>query len=246
MDRMLYVAMSGAQQTMLAQTANNNNLANANTNGFRADLNAFRSMPVQGPGHESRVYAMSERASVDFTLGMVRNTDRDLDIAVDGDGWIAVQGKDGSEAYTRAGNLSIQPGGLLVTGSGLPVMGNGGPISIPQADNIVIGGDGTISIRPVGQPASGLVVIDRIKLIKPDQKELYKGDDGLIRLKNNTDAEANASVKVVSGSLESSNVNIVDSLVDMISLARRYESQVKFMQKADEMDQATDQLLRLG
>lgn len=246
MDRLLYVSMSGAHQTMLAQSANNNNLANSNTSGFRADLHAFRSMPVYGAGYESRVFAMTERSSVDFTLGMMRSTDRDLDVAVDGDGWIAVQAKDGSEAYTRAGNLSIQPGGLLVTGNGLPVMGNGGPIAIPQADSIDVGIDGTISIQPIGQPSNALTVVDRIKLVKPERADLVKGADGLIRLKSNTEAEPDPSVRVISGSLETSNVNIVNSLVNMISLARQYESQIKLMKEAETMDAATDQLVRIG
>lgn len=246
MDRMLYVSMTGATQTMLAQTANNNNLANANTTGFRTDLDAFRSIPVQGPGYQSRAFAMLERDSVDFTLGMVRGTDRELDVAVDGNGWIAVQAKDGSEAYTRAGNLSIQPGGLLVTGDGVPVLGNGGPITIPQADKIHIGIDGTISIKPAGATGNTQVVVDRIKLVKPDTSKLYKGTDGLIRMNNGATANADASVRVVSGSLESSNVNIVDSLVNMISLARQYESQVKMMKQAGDLESSSDQLLRLN
>jgi flagellar basal-body rod protein FlgF len=246
MDRLLYVSMSGAQQTMVAQTANNNNLANANTTGFRADLNAFRSVPVQGPGYQSRAYAMMERPKVDFTLGMVRSTDREMDVAVDGDGWIAVQGKDGTEAYTRAGNLSIQPGGLLVTGDGLPVMGNGGPIAIPDADSIDIGIDGTISIKPAGAPSTAQVVVDRIKLVEPDRAELFKGGDGLIHMNNGAEANADASVRVISGRLESSNVNTVDALVNMISLSRQYESQVKMMKQAGDLEASSDQLLRLG
>lgn len=231
---------------MLAQRMNNNNIANANTNGFRADLAAFRSQHVFGPGYPTRAYAMTERPSVDFTLGTIRNTDRDLDIAVDGEGWLAVQARDGSEAYTRAGNLSIQNGGILTTASGLPVIGNGGPIAVPQAEEIVIGGDGTISIRPTGQPANALVVVDRIKLVKPEVADLAKGEDGLFRTRNNVPAEADAGVKVVSGALETSNVNMVDSLVQMISLARNYEMQVKTMKTAEETDQATDALLRFG
>jgi len=246
MDKMLYIGMSGAQQTTLAQRMNSNNLANANTTGFRADLGAFRSLEVYGSGHPTRAYNMAERPSVDFQLGMVRNTDRDLDIAIDGEGWMAVQAKDGSEAYTRAGNLSIQTGGQLVTSSGQPVIGNGGPISIPQADRIVIGVDGTISIRPIGQPASVLVVVDRIKLVKPDVSNLAKGDDGLIRTRDNIPAEADAGIHVVSGALESSNVNIVDSLVKMIDLARNYEMQLKIMKTAEEIDDSSNKLLRLS
>lgn len=246
MDRMLYVSMTGAQQITMAQQANNHNLANANTTGFRADLNAFRSIPVQGPGYQTRAYALNERDAVDFTLGMVRGTDRQMDVAVDGDGWIAVQARDGSEAYTRAGNLSIQQGGLLVTGDGLPVLGNGGPITMPDADSIDIGIDGTISITPAGSPGSARVVVDRIKLVKPDTASLYKGNDGLIRMNNGATAVADASVRVVSGALESSNVNTVNALVNMISLARQYESQVKMMKQAGELENSTDQLLRLN
>jgi len=246
MDKMLYIGMSGAQQTSLAQQVNSNNMANANTTGFRADLAAFRSLNVYGPGFQTRAYNMTERPSVDYQLGMVRNTDRDLDIAIDGDGWMAVQAKDGSEAYTRAGNLSIQTGGQLVTAAGNPVIGNGGPITVPQADRIVVGLDGTISIRPIGQTTNVLVVVDRIKLVKPELSNLMKGEDGLIRTRNNIPAEADASIHVVSGSLEGSNVNIVDSLVKMIDYSRSYEMQVKIMKTAEQLDDSSDKLLRFS
>jgi flagellar basal-body rod protein FlgF len=246
MDGMLYTAMSGAQQTMLAQQANSNNLANANTTGFRADLVAFRSMPVYGDGWETRVFAMAERPNVDFTLGSLRNTERDLDVAVEGNGWIAVQGNDGAEAYTRAGNLSIEPGGILVTGAGVPVLGNGGLINIPQAESIVVGTDGTISIQPVGLPNSALLVVDRIKLVKPLPQDLIKGEDGLIRTISGEPADADGSVKVVSGSLETSNVNLVDTLVTMINLARRYEAQINVVKAAKELETSTDKLLSMS
>lgn len=246
MDRMMYVAMSGAKQTMLAQQANNHNLANVNTTGFLADLNAFRSMPTFGPGYETRVYAMSERPGVDFSAGFVNHTGRDLDIAVQDEGFIAVMANDGREAYTRAGDLRVDTAGMLITGAGLPVMGNGGPIAIPPADKITIGGDGTISIVPVGQPANAQVVIDRIKLVSADEQELTKGQDGLVRHKQGIDLEANANMRVISGALQSSNVNVVDSLVNMIGLARQYETQVKLMKTADEMAGQTDRLLQLS
>ena len=246
MDRMLYVAMSGAKQTMLAQQANNHNMANVNTTGFLADLNAFRSMQAFGPGYESRFYSMTERPGVDFTAGFVNHTGRDLDIAVEDNGFIAVMSNDGTEAYTRAGDLRIDTGGQLVTGAGLPVMGNGGPIAIPPADKITIGGDGTISIVPVGQTANALVVVDRIKLVSADEQELTKAADGLVRHKDGIDLQANASLRVISGALQSSNVNVVDSLVNMISLARHYEAQVKLMKTADEMSSQTDRLLQLS
>ena len=246
MDRMLYVAMSGAKQTMLAQASNSNNMANANTTGFRADLAAFRSMPVYGPGEPTRVYAMAERPGVDTTSGALNPTGRDLDIAVKDEGWIAVQADDGSEGYTRAGDLHIGEGGILTTGSGRPVLGNGGPIALPPAEKIEIGSDGTISIQGIGQTASTLTVLDRIKLVKIDSGSLVKGIDGLMRKSDGGSAEPDASVNIVSGALETSNVSTVESMVNMISLARQYEAQVKMMKTAKETDDASTQLLSLS
>jgi flagellar basal-body rod protein FlgF len=245
MDKVLYVAMSGAKQTMLAQQANNHNMANVNTTGFLADLNDFRSMQAFGDGYPTRVYAMTERPGTDFSAGNINHTGRDMDVAVQQDGWIAVMAKDGTEAYTRAGDLRIESGGQLITGTGLPVMGNGGPIAIPPAQKISIGSDGTISIVPIGQAADAQVVIDRIKLVSGNEQNLEKGTDGLLRGKDGNPLETNASLKVVSGALNSSNVNIVDALVNMISLSRQYESQVKLMKTSDEMDAQTDRLLQL-
>lgn len=246
MDRMLYVAMSGAKQTMLAQATNSNNMANANTTGFRADLAAFRSMPVYGPGEPTRVYAMAERPGVDTTSGALNPTGRDLDIAVKDEGWIAVQADDGGEGYTRAGDLHVGDGGILTTGSGRPVLGNGGPIALPPAEKIEIGSDGTISIQGIGQTASTLTVLDRIKLVKVDSGSLVKGADGLMRKSDGEPAEPDASVNIVSGALETSNVSTVESMVNMISLARQYEAQVKMMKTAKETDDASTQLLSLS
>ncbi|MDH5324959.1 MAG: flagellar basal body rod protein FlgF [Gammaproteobacteria bacterium] len=244
MDRVLYVAMSGAKQTLLAQQANNNNLANVSTTGFLSDLNAFRSMQAFGEGYPSRVFAITEKPGVDFQKGALISTGRELDIAVSNDGWISVQSKEGSEAYTRAGDLRLEQGGLLVTGTGLPVLGNGGPIILPPGESITIGNDGSISIRPPG--SNTLAVVDRIRLVKGEPKDLVKGLDGLIRHKDGIALQADASIRVASGTLESSNVNVVEAMVNMISLARSYETQVKVMKEAQEMDAATDQLLKLS
>lgn len=240
---MLYIAMTGAKQTMLAQTANTNNMANANTTGFRADLAAFRSMPVYGDGQPTRVFAMAERPGVDFTSGAITSTGRELDIAIKGEGWIAVQANDGTEAFTRAGNFFIADGGILKTGSGLPVLGNGGPVAIPQAEKVEIGTDGTISIRGIGQAANTLTVVDRIKLVKLDTAQLIKGGDGLMRNADNIPAKPDASINIVSGALESSNVNTVEAMVNMIFLARQYEAQVKMMKTAEDTDSSSSQLL---
>ncbi len=246
MDRMLYVAMSGAKQISMAQTVNSNNLANANTTAFREDLASFRSMPVYGPGFPTRVYGMTENPGVNLSGGAIQSTGRDLDMAINGNGWIAVQAPDGSEAYTRAGNLRIESGGILVTANGYPVLGNRGPIAIPQAETHEIGVDGTITIRGIGEFASSLTVVDRIKLVNPDDADLIKGKDGLMRLKDGGDLKANASVQLISGALETSNVNTVDAMVNMISLARQYEAQVKMMKAAGEMASKSDELLSLS
>lgn len=247
MDRMLYVAMSGAKQIELAQTANTHNLANASTIGFRADLAAFRAMPVFGTGYPTRVYAMTERAGVDLTPGIVSTTGRELDIALDGDGFMAVRAPDGGEAYTRRGDLRIGPNGILETGDGLPVLGNGGPIAIPPAEKIEIAADGTVSIRPLGQTANALAVVDRIKLVNPAPAGLVKGADGLLRLRDGlAPAPADASVRVTAGALESSNVNTVEAMVNMITLARQFELQVKLMREAGDNEAASARVMQLG
>jgi flagellar basal-body rod protein FlgF len=246
MDRMLYISMNAAQQTMLSQAANSNNLANINTTGFRADFEQFRSMPVFGEGLPSRVYSMSERPQTDYQTGSIQSTGRELDISVQGEGFIAVQGKDGREGYTRAGDLHVMENGQLVTGTGLAVMGEGGPIAIPPAEKIEIGSDGTISIRPLGDGAEALAVLDRIKLVKPDLQNVFKDSDGLMRMQDGTDAPLDAEVKVASGTLESSNVNAVSALVNMIELQRQYEMQVKMMKSADDNGAASARLLQMG
>lgn len=245
MDRVIYLAMNGAKQLMLAQAANAENLANVSTTGFRADLNQFRSMPEFGPGLPSRVYAMSEQPGVDFTPGPVIETGRSLDVAVNGSGWIAVQAPDGQEAYTRAGDFRISSGGVLVTGAGYPVLGNSGPIAIPEAQKLEIGADGTISIRPVGQAATTLTQVDRIKLVNPPQQNLVKIGGGLMRLRSGATAPADSGVQVTSGALESSNVDAVDALVNMIELARRFDMQVKLMHTADQDAQDATQIMRV-
>ncbi len=246
MDRMLYIGMSGAKETLLAQALNNHNLANVSTTGFRADLSQARSMPVFGPGLPSRAYALSERPGIDFTPGPLQTTGRDLDVAIRGRGFIAVQAPDGSEAYTRAGDLSISPEGLLVTGTGLPVLGEGGPITVPPAQSIAIGSDGTLSIVPLGQAANTQAAVDRIKLVDPPLEELEKGEDGLFRGPDGATYPADAAVTLVSGALEGSNVSPAQALVRMIELSRQFELQVKAMKTAQENDEATARLMRIS
>ncbi|MFN3919490.1 MAG: flagellar basal-body rod protein FlgF [Methylohalobius sp.] len=245
MDRSLFISMSGAKETLLAQAAVGSNLANVDTTGFKADLEQFRSMPVFGPGHPTRVYAMHERPATDFNPGPIQTTGRELDVAIQGEGWLAVQAPDGTEAYTRRGDLRLSPEGLLLTGDGLPVLGENGPVAIPPAQKLEIAPDGTISIVPLGSKPDVSVVLDRIKLVKPQAAQLTKGLDGLIRLKDGTPAQADASVVLVSGALEGSNVNPVAAMVEMIELSRRFELQVKMMKTGEEDADASARLLRM-
>jgi flagellar basal-body rod protein FlgF len=244
MDRMLYVAMSGAKETLLSQANNSNNLANANTPGFLEDLNQFRSMPVFGPGYPTRVYALDERPDVNFDEGSLQMTDNPMDVAVKGAGYLAVQAPDGTEAYTRRGDLKVDVNGQLTNGEGLPVIGNSGPIALPPHEKIEIAADGTITILPEGATPEALVVIDRIKLVNPTAQELIKGEDGLLRMKDGAAAEADAATQLVSGSIESSNVNVADALVNMIELSRKFEFQVKMMKTAQELDASSAKLMQ--
>lgn len=245
MDKSLYIAMTGAKNNMMAQTNHSNNMANLNTTGFRADFAQARSMPVYyGDGHPTRAYAMTESPGSDFSQGPLNETGRQLDLAVDGDGFIAVQAPDGTEAYTRAGALNIDPLGVLRTADGKPVMGNDGPIALPPLEHLEIGSDGTLSIVAQGQGPEALVEIDRIKLVNPDLQEVSKGEDGLFRLDDNVPAEADAGVSVLSGFLEGSNVNAVDEFTQILSLSRQYEMQLKLMQNVEQNSESSARLLQ--
>jgi flagellar basal-body rod protein FlgF len=244
MDRFLYISMSGAKETLRAQAVNNHNLANASTTGFRADLAAFQARAVAGAGFASRAYATSSAIGWDSSQGALVPTGRDLDVAIEGEGWIAVVGPDGREAYTRAGDLRIDPSGIVMNGAGHPVLGDGGPLSAPPHSSIVIGGDGSVSIAPIGQGPETIALVGRIKLVNPPAESLVRGEDGLFRLRDGGEAPPDAGVRLVSGVLESSNVNIAEAMVNMIELARRFDMQVKAMRTAEENAAASAELLR--
>ena len=245
MDRMLYVAMTGARETMRAQAANNHNLANASTVGFKADLQAFQARKVTGDGYESRVYATTSNTGFDDTVGVQMATSGDLDVAIQGSGYIAIQAPDGREAYTRAGDLRVDSTGQLRTGTGLAVMGDGGPVTVPPHSSILIGVDGTISIVPAGSGPETRAEVGRIKLVNPPEEEVVKGQDGLFRLRDGSDAEPDASVRLASGMLEGSNVNVADAMVNMIELSRRFDMQVRAMRSAEDNGAASARLLSM-
>jgi len=245
MDKMLYVAMTGAKQVMQAQGINNHNIANANTTGFRADLHGFGSFPIYGDGFPTRVNAVVEDVGFDQGAGTLENTGRDLDVAVLGSGFLAVQDANGKEAYTRMGNLQVTATGVLQTAAGQPVLGDGGPVTMPPSTQITVGGDGTISVVPQGLGPETVSSVARIKLVDPDRKGLVKGDDGLMRLKSGETAPASADVKLISGALESSNVNLPQALISMIELSRLFDLEVRAMSTAEQNEAVATKLLSL-
>lgn len=246
MDNMIYTAMTGAKNIMYAQSNNSHNLANVNTFGFKADLDFFKSEPVYGPGHPTRVYAEDAMAGFNHQAGTLVSTDNNLDVGIIGEGWIGVQAPDGTEAYTRRGDLHVDPNGLLTNGEGLLVLGNGGPISVPPNESLLFGRDGTITISPLGAGPGQLATIDRLLLVNPDIAEITKGQDGLFRLKSGENAEPDAFVQVTPGALESSNVNAVEAMVHMIEYARSFEAQIKLLKVAEEIDSATAKVMSIS
>ncbi|MFO1389074.1 flagellar basal-body rod protein FlgF [Cellvibrio sp.] len=247
MDRALYIAMTGAKNNMAAQAVRANNMANLNTAGFKADFEQSRSMGVYyGDGQPTRAYALTESPQADFESGPMQTTGNPMDVAILGEGLIAVQAPDGSEAYTRAGNLNIDASGTLRTANGLAVMGNSGPISLPPMDKMEIGSDGTISVIALGQTAETMVETNRIKLVKPDIKNLEKGPDGLFRQRDGLPAAVDASVRVASGVLEGSNVNAMSEFTQILSLARQYDMQLKLMKTTEDNASASAQLLQMS
>jgi flagellar basal-body rod protein FlgF len=239
MDRMIYLSMTGAKATMQRQEIVANNLANASTLGFRADLTAFRAVPVQGDGASTRVYALESTPAYNDEPGQVQPTGRGLDVAMRGKAWLAVQGTDGTEAYTRAGALDVTAEGTLVTKTGLTVMGDGGPITVPANAEINVAADGTISAK-VGNQAPQAV--GRLKMVTPESP-LLRGTDGLFRAGDGAELPADANARLQDGALEGSNVSAVESMVAMISAARQFEAQLKVIQAAQEKEQQAAKLL---
>jgi flagellar basal-body rod protein FlgF len=246
MDRLIYTAMSGAKHILEQQATVSHNLANASTTGFRAQLDGFRAVPVLGAQLPTRAFVVDATVGASFAPGPLQQTGRALDVAVQGDGWLAVQLPDGSEAYTRDGNLKTSENGVLQTQSGLSVMGDGGPISIPPDVRIAIAKDGTVSTVPTSGSVSAVTVLGRLKLVNPPAENLVRGDDGLFRTKDGNPADADASVAVAGGALEGSNVNVVNQMVDMISLARQFEMHMNLLKNAESNETKASQLLSLG
>lgn len=243
MDRMIYVSMAGAKALMQRQDALTHNLANAGTDGFRADMMTARAVPVRQEGTATtRVYNVETTAGFNAASGPARQTGNPLDIAVRGSGWLAVIGHDGTEGYSRDGALTVNDQGQLMTGKGLAVMGDGGPITVPANASVSIGSDGTVTAKVGNQPS---LPVGQLKLVDPPLADLEKSADGLARLKSGEAAEADPAVRVADGVLEGSNVNVVEAMVGMIEVARQFEMQMKLLQNTEANEQRAAQLLSL-
>lgn len=246
MDRLIYTAMTGAKHVFMQQAGTANNLANASTIGFKAQEHRFRAVPVLGDGMPTRAFVVDASVSDVMDEGPLMFTGRNLDVAVNGRGWLAVQLPDGSEAYTRAGSLDVDVTGLLQTKSGHTVMGDGGPLNIPPDNTIEIAPDGTVSVVPTFGTPNNANAIGRIKMVNPPEADMVRGADGLFRMRDNQPAPVDDRVKLTSGTLEGSNVNVTDAMVNLISLSRQFEMQIKMLQTADTNAQRADQLLSLN
>ena len=240
MDKLIYTAMSGAKMALARQDTLAQNLANVSTPGYRAESTAFRAVPLAGS--PTRVFALETTTGADFSSGPIMQTGRNLDIALNGPGWIAVEGRDGREAYTRNGSFQVSAEGILQTAGGLNVLSDGGPMAIPASAAIRIETDGTVSALPAAQP-NAVISVGRIKLVNPPTAELTRSPDGLFRMKNGGGAQFDETLRVAPGAIEGSNVNAVEALVGMIEVARQFDLQMKLLQNAEGNAQQASRLL---
>ena len=239
MDRLIYLSMSGAKATLQRQDVLSHNLANASTNGFRAEMAAFRAVPIRGDGASTRAFALETTIGHDERGGPIQTTGRDLDVAMQGKAWLAVQANDGTEGYTRAGALEVNAEGQLVTATGRTVVGTDGPIQLPAGARVEVAADGTLSATVGnGRPQA----VGKLKLVTPEAP-LKRGEDGLFRAGNGSDLDVDPNARVLGGALEGSNVNPVESMVAMITAARQFEQQMKSLQGAEQREQAAARLL---
>lgn len=246
MDRLIFTAMTGAKQAQQRQDTVAQNIANVSTGGYRAAMHAARAVPVEGSGQRTRTFVQEATTGADFSPGVMQRTGRVLDVAMEGDAWLTVQGRDGREAYTRAGSLRVDPNGALLGPGGNPVMGEGGPIAIPPDSTISIAPDGTVSAIPDSGAQSAVVVAGKIKLVTLDTRQVQRGDDGLFRQANGQPAPADERARLASGALEGSNVNPAEAMVSMIAVARHFEMQMKLLSTAENNARSAAQLLSIS
>ncbi len=245
MDRFIDIARTAMRGTMARQSAIANNLANADTTGFRAEIANASTRWIGGSTFNSRAEQVGQVIAADMKQGAVTQTGNPLDVALDGDALLAVQANDGSEGYTRRGDLRVSESGLLTTGDGNPVLGEGGPITLPPADSIKIAKDGGLWILPQGGEAGLMQQVDTLKLVNATGSVIAKGTDNLFREVNGGALPTDPLASVTSGALEQSNVNATSALVQMIEASRAWESQIKMIDTAKDIDNGGASLMRL-
>ena len=246
MDRLVYTAMTGASHILEQQATASNNLANASTTGFRAQLDSFRAVPVIGGALPTRTFVVDSTVGANFSPGSLQPTGSELDVALQGKGWLVVQKADGTEGLTRNGSLKLDENGVLQTQSGLSVLGENGPITLPPGMPITIAKDGTISSIPTGSAPNAIQTVGRIKLVNPPESNLVRGDDGLFKTKDGSVTDTDETVSVASNMLETSNVSVVDSMVSMINLGRQFEMQMKLITDAENNATKATEILTLS
>ncbi len=251
MDRAIYTALGAATAALDKQAVTSNNLANASTPGFRAQLAAYRAVPVDGPSIQTRTLVTASTPYHDTTMGTISQTGRNLDVALPQNGWLAVQLPDGTEGYTRNGAIQVDAEGALSV-RGYPLMGDGGPLMVPPQAEITIAPDGTISALGAGDEATAIAQVGRLKMVSAENTELTHGDDGLFHVSAATAAQRGAvlaqdpDLTLIPGAIEGSNVSPVKSMVDMISNARSFDMQMKTISNIDDNAKRANQLLSLG
>jgi flagellar basal-body rod protein FlgF len=245
MDRIVHASLSAMRAAMARQAATANNLANAGTAGYRADVSAARTTFIEAQGQVYAARASGQVLSADMKAGTVTKTDRPLDIALAGDAMLAVQAPNGDESYTRRGDLHVTDSGLVTTGDGHPVLGEGGPLTLAAADSIRIDKDGSVWVVPQGGDPDNPTRVDRLKLASPAGSDVVKGLDGLFRVRGGGALPQDPEARLVAGSLEGSNVNASQALVDMIDASRAWDTQINLITSARELDTASADLMRL-
>ncbi|MEO9635747.1 MAG: flagellar basal body rod protein FlgF [Parasphingorhabdus sp.] len=245
MDKLAYTTVNAMKSLMNRQTAIANNMANSETIGFKADMVSAKAQYLNGPGHESRAMSVERDMQADMNGGAITQTDRSLDIALEGDAMLAVQDADGEEAYTRRGDLKVAPSGALLTGDGFPVLGDAGPVTLPPAERVDIGADGTIIIVPVGGDPAQPQQIGRLKLVSSTGTEMSKGPDTLFHVPDDGVLPVDENARVMSGALEKSNVNMTSALVDMIETSRAWETQARLLKMTEELDSSGAGIMNL-
>jgi flagellar basal-body rod protein FlgF len=248
MDRLIYTAMTGASGTLSRQASVAHNLANVTTQGYRSEEHRLRAVQVLTHNRTpaalpTRAFAVDASTHTDFSEGALNYTGGQYDLAIKGKGWFALALPDGGEAYTRAGSFETSENGILQTHTGIPVQGDGGPITIPPDSRVTIERDGTISTVPQSGPQNVVTVVGRLKLVNPPETDLLRGPDGYFRMGGGNEAEKDDTVKIASGYIENSNVNPVEQMVAMISLARQFEMQMRMITTAETNDRAATQIL---